>query len=222
MAQERPDVAYALLAVDFLPAAMLRGSLRAIGSQVRSTMRGGNRCCELRLMGSGQYEDRELMYLLRVPGWCAQAAAGGRAAMGCCVHSLGNTRLALRQMMQVLMTHCWQGRTAPESGGKLRYAAESVCCSAGNSHREGHGGETTASGFGRQYLGGGRPRRAGQHRGALAGRRLRCAGAGAAQPQRPHQQGPASRWAHTRFAVRLPCPTDPIDSRESNRTLACR
>ena len=37
VAQERPDVAYALLAVDFLPAAVLRSSLQAIGAQVKSS-----------------------------------------------------------------------------------------------------------------------------------------------------------------------------------------
>ncbi len=44
VAQERPDVAYALLAVDFLPAAVLRDSLRAIGAQVRSAMFAWHRC----------------------------------------------------------------------------------------------------------------------------------------------------------------------------------
>ncbi len=40
VAQERPDVTYALLAIDFLPSAVLRGSLHAIGVQVRLFVAG--------------------------------------------------------------------------------------------------------------------------------------------------------------------------------------
>ena len=74
------------------------------------------------------------------------------------------------------------------------FVHQGYTCLTGGSHREGHSGKTTGSGHGRQCPRAGWPRRAGQHRGALDGRLVRCAGAGAAQPQ---QQGTASRCAHS-------------------------
>ena len=60
VAQERADVAYTLLAVDFLPAAVSRNNLQAIRLQVRSRTHKEHQSRKLSLVGSGQHSMGEV------------------------------------------------------------------------------------------------------------------------------------------------------------------